>query len=183
MKITSIVFASLLLILFSCGKTSGLAPGSSGCTTCKIFVTATTHDGNYGGVAGADALCATDANLPAGGGTYKALLGASTRFPPSTNWPLKASTTYVRSNGVTVIGTTTAARILSFNLTNSFATGGSAWTGLTGAMAKAVENCTDWTTNAGNPANYGDATQLDGRSIAQGAFACSSTPSLYCVEQ
>lgn len=186
MKIIGIVLASSL-ILFSCGKkkTQTSTSTSSGCSTCKIFITAATHDGNFGGVTAADSFCATDANLPAGGGTYKALIGASTRLPPSTNWPLKASTAYVRSDGVTAIGTTTAARIFSFNLTNAIAGAGSAWTGLSGAMAQAVENCTDWTANAGggNPTKYGTATQVDSRAIEQGATFCSGLFSLYCVEQ
>lgn len=98
----NIITTSLLLILAACGKNGGVA---------------TTHDGNFGDVAAADAVCASDANLPTGGGTYKALIGASTRFAPSTDWPLKASTSYVRSDGKTVIGTTTAARVFSFNFT------------------------------------------------------------------
>lgn len=65
---------------------------------------------------------------------------------PSTDWPLKASTTYVQSNGTTVIGTTTAGAIFNFPLTSAFTTNNTvAWTGLTAAWGTSASNCSDWT--------------------------------------
>lgn len=57
---------------------------------CFVFITSTTHDGNLGGVSGADIICqqrATDAARP---GTYKAWLSDSVNSP---------ATRFVRSPG------------------------------------------------------------------------------------
>ena len=64
------------------GDTTG-GGGSGGSGNLVIFTGAVTHSGNFGGTSGADSFCNSDAAKPAGGGTYKALLGATTRAAPS----------------------------------------------------------------------------------------------------
>ena len=136
-------FTILVMIVEGChedkedsGSSSGSSGGSSGCSTCTIFVTTGTSDGliGAGGIAEADAFCMADAGYP-GTGTYKALIVDGTNriacttancsggAGEHTDWVLKASTAYVRSNGSTAIGTTTAEGIFSFPLTNSWASG------------------------------------------------------------
>ncbi len=101
-------------------------------TDKKIFLSASGHNGNFGGATGADTFCMGDANYP-GTGTYKALLtDGSTRIACTTancgggpsehvGWILAANKRYTRVDG-TEIGTTTANGIFTFPLTNSIST-------------------------------------------------------------
>ena len=66
-----------------------------------IFKTSTYHNGNLGGVAGADAICqarATAAGLP---GTYKAWIADSLGNSPSTAW-VRSSVPYVNTVGTQI---------------------------------------------------------------------------------
>ena len=118
--------------------------GGAGSSTgpYRIFATASQYDGNLGGVSGADAKCMSDANKPAGSSTYKALIAATTRQSPFTDWPLKASTAYVEKNGVTPIGTTTAGRVFTFNLSNAISPAGPfVWTGIDTDFSTSFGTC------------------------------------------
>jgi len=198
-----------LLALTSCGKlldgktsdgvslevaagdaTGGGGSGTASCSSCKIFVTATTTNGGLGAtpalaIAAADALCMADANKPAGGGTYKALLASSVRQAPSTDWPLKASTNYVQSNGTTAIATTTAGRVFTFPMTNIIDGMAQApWTGLTGAWGLGGSNCVDFTSNnVANTGSFGSAGAANSTVIFNGTDFCNNSGPLYCVEQ
>lgn len=181
---------SFLVFLISCGQSDGVAPGttsSSSVTNKKIFLSAATHNGNFGGAASADALCAVDANLPSGGGTYKALIADINRQAPSTDWPLQASTTYTRSDGTTIIGTTTSGRIFTFPLTNSISNlNVIVRTGLDIAWANnASSNCLDWTSsNAMETGSTGVADQITSSAIGLlTGLDCSNAYKFYCVEQ
>lgn len=152
------------------------------------------------GIAGLDANCASDANKPSGGGTYKALVSDGTNRRACTtancgggagehiSWVLKANKEYRRSNGTTVIGTTTANGIFTFPLTNSFQatiTGTNAIvTGLNTDWTSNANDCTDWTTNGGG-ANMSFAVHDDPTSatLSVGFQACSNTSKVVCVEQ
>lgn len=185
MKNTNLILTISLLLLISCKKSTQSTPAvASGCTTCKIFSTAGVHGANFGGVAGADAVCAVDSNLPSGGGTYKALIAASNRHPPATDWPLKPSTLYVQKNG-TVIGTTTSGAVLDFPLTNNFgATGTFHWTGLTSTWGISTDTCSDWTSSNGAlNGEVGNDSSTSSSSIANGTNQCGGNQIIYCVEQ
>ena len=59
----------------------GICRGCGNGGPCLVFVTSTGHDGNFGGLHGADAICqdfATKAGLP---GTFKAWLSDTTQSP------------------------------------------------------------------------------------------------------
>jgi hypothetical protein len=92
-----------------------------------IFTTSGTNNGNFGGMAGADAYCTSDANKPTRG-TYKAMLVDGTNRVACTSsfcggsgvsehvdWVLDPTTLYSRSDG-TPIGTTTSAGVFTFPL-------------------------------------------------------------------
>ena len=97
-----------------CGYSQPYSVSLGGCSSgsCDIFATSTTYNFNLlgaannagatvtTGVAGADYLCqlAANNNESATPGMYKALLGASTRQPPATDWVLKANYNYVFIN-------------------------------------------------------------------------------------
>ena len=71
------------------------------CNPCRVFVTSTTHDGNLGGLAGADAICqarAAAAGLP---GTYLAWLSDGSASP-ATRFLTQSAGPYRLVNGTTI---------------------------------------------------------------------------------
>lgn len=65
----------------TCGTPEGI---------CRVFVSSTTHNGNFGGLGGADAFCQARANAAGLPGSYKAWLSDATGSP---------STRFVRAPG------------------------------------------------------------------------------------
>lgn len=168
-------------------------------TLYRIFVTASAYNGDLktaggggDGAAGADNLCNSDANKPAGS-SYKAILFDSanrTATPPS-NWVLLANTTYVRASDSATIFTTNASRISSFgNLTNSFDSGAQKeyWTGFRGVGFEwqlGLYRCNDWTNGTNSQTGrFGLSDALDYDSISTGVQNnCNLTKYLLCAEQ
>ncbi len=170
-------------------------------TNPRIFITSSTFTGNLVSVSDADASCMSDANYP-GAGTYKAFIvdGTVRRACTTANcgggpsehigWVLAATTTYVRSDGTTVIKATNNEAIFSFAgavLTNSFsATSYNIWTGLTNNWTgNDNADCTNWTSAIG-AGEVGNTSATDGTAIQQAAtLNCSGAASvrLACVEQ
>ena len=190
------------------GTVSG-ANVTTGSVTCvnntkKIFIThsslgAGTYDGNLGGPTGADAKCMSDSNYP-GSGTFKAMLtDGSTRIACTTancsgsgaaehtGWVLAASTAYYRVDGTTLIGTTNAAGIFSFPLTNSFSTAASYyWSSLNTdwtVYGGGAVHCTGWTTNSSGNGEMGDPSATDTSSIKAFGTGCNGSNYLLCVQQ
>lgn len=168
----------------------------------RIFLSATTHDGNFATIAAADSICNNDANRPATTSTYKAFLvdGTNRNACTSTNcatngilenvdWVLQPNTTYYRSNGTTPIFTTNAAAIATFNFTNSF-TGTAAvyWTGMRGTpntwQGSTANRCNFWTDgSAGFQGGTGLGNAVDNSGIRNTSPNCNVLQSLLCVEQ
>ena len=219
-----IIFSALMLSLtVSCGKskldttpsstnnTSGGTPQASGCSTnCKIFVSATTTAGNFGSIAAADTICANDANKPAGGGTYKAMVvkGTDRRACSTDNcgggtsehidWVLKANTSYYKADGTTLIGSTDANGLLGSTVPQAMdAAGSNVWTGLRYKPADPMfmmfpaerwinsgSDCSGWSDNTSNNAGQiGQLTATDYHYIDGGNPVCSNLLGFYCVEQ
>jgi hypothetical protein len=174
----------------------------------KIFVSSSTYDGNLGGVSGADSKCTTDANNPNDGHTYKALIVdafSSTRISCTSancvtggtsehiDWVLTPNTEYVRTDGSTVIATTTSVGLFSFTdavtgLTNSIST--SATVELTGlnsnwTAASGTRHCGGWA-SASNSLDVDlgqDASAKGTFAISAASDTCDHSHHLYCVEQ
>jgi hypothetical protein len=166
----------------------------------RIFVSATTNNGNLGGVSGADAICMADANKPSDAWSVKAMLVDGTsrvactsnncgNFGVSehTGWVLAASTAYYRQDGTTLIGTTTAAGVFSFPLNDKIGPSvTTAWTGLSVAAFSWMTSgstCTGWTVSTGN-GEVGQAQDVTSAAINDISTPnCLNAKSLYCVEQ
>lgn len=176
-----------------------------------LFVTATGHNGNFGGVSGADAVC--NASVPAalaGSSNYKALLvDGAARIATATgdlgdgqaDWVLEANREYRRADGLSVF-TTNAVRLFSFDVFGSGATlsnpvsvsAGSFWTGLSvdwTYMGAAIA-CNGWTSaSAGVSGEVGAGDQTGLAAIHEGAETCNRTTrsvggapiGLLCIEQ
>jgi hypothetical protein len=187
-------FVTLTSLLFSCGpglKIAGtnepeeppILPAAP-----KYIKRSTTAFNVDGGLADADLACSTDF-----GAGYKALVGHSTsRFAPSTDWPLRAYQEYKRDDDVT-IGTTTSGAIFAFPLDNDLVTGGGASfaTGLNSDFTVG-DNCDDWTdATLGGGFDYdsgvpdSSATSAIDQNPGPGGMGCNSvsTRPVLCVEQ
>lgn len=153
--------------------------------TKKIFVTTAAFTGNLGGFAGANTKCASDSQ--AAGGTYKALLNGNNA---TTN-----GTTYVRTDGTTVIAMATGGNLVEHNdLQHSISTGQDAWAWTGGGGDIAEFNCNGWTSvstqyggitgtiNAATAAWY--YTDSDsGETTVPAPRLCDTLEHLYCVQQ
>lgn len=168
----------------------------------NIFVTSTTHNGNLGGIAGADAIC--QARAQAGGltGTYKAWLtdGTATNAPNSTF--AQSSVPYRLLDGrivaenytdlVTGNDSTGGTIYTPINITelgSIVKSGtGAVWTNTTVAGARkgstaGTNHCTNWTnSSAGQSGSAGIPFTMTEWTDKQ-TYTCNSMNRLYCVEQ
>lgn len=179
---------------------SGLAVGLAGCASepalPTVFVTEAQHAGDFGGIAGGDAICAASANRPEGDDRdYRALLvdgeervacvspdcvtgGAA----ENVDWPLVANTAYYRPDGL-LLGTTLGNGLLPLVLETGIGdTNGEVWTGLTGWFDGTTgDTCAGWTSAGG----LGGVGVADGASDGSWTFvyaqSCDREIALYCA--
>lgn len=188
------------------GGGGGNGGGLTSCGgVCRIFVSQTTVQGNFGGPTQADAICMNDANRPPGNRLWKAMVVGLTRKACGTancsngdsehvDWVMRPATQYVRADGVTVIGVThPSAGIWIFNLANSIS-GASAqpWTGLatdwtlqSSAVCHDSSPFTPWVRNQSSQAGtIGDAVTVSNTAItANSSRPCDNYHPFFCVEQ
>lgn len=143
----------------------------------KIFITASTYNGNLGGISGADAKCQADSNKPATG-TFKAMLvdgvsrtacttdNCSGGVGENVDWVFQSGRIYIRASDSASLLSPNPAGILPvttnnfstnpFTLNHSFDSGSlkEYWTGFAISnywqeATQFTENtCNDWTTGA-----------------------------------
>jgi hypothetical protein len=167
-------------------------PASTTASFKRVFVSATTHDGDFtnGGTAAvnttADALCAADATSAGLTGTYKAWLGSASRTAASV---ASTTATYVRVDARTTINVGLPAATLTAGIsTNNVSTDqGTAniWTGFTTAGA-VTTNCSDWTDNANGNGHAGETGTANASSASWTAATtgkCGTANRIYCIEQ
>lgn len=144
-----------------------------GCVTCRIFLTNSQYLGGTG-ILGFDNMCNSDFNNPGDGSSYKALVGAVTRQPPSTDWPLKALTNYFQIDGTTLVATTNASGVFTFPMTNPMALPfQNVWTGLSSAMTVSANNCLNWTSSSISDLGiYGVSSLASSPAISQSTQTC-----------
>lgn len=198
---TSFLVLSLLFVITACDQSKITAPTAEAtptpapvlCTTeCRIFLTQTATNAAFGGAAGADTICANDAHKPTTG-TYKAIIMDNTRNQ-TTNWVLKANTTYYHLDKTTPIGTTNSHRI--FAITNGSHIVNSTsmtdfeytWTGIYAYDDQTWNldgTCSNWT-NSSNVVDgmVGDTVSTDMVAMTSNLNRCDDVSiRLLCVEQ
>lgn len=192
----------------SVGSSNTTTSSSSSCSSngyCIIFVSNSTSDGDFdtdndgNGITEADDLCTNDGNKPTSG-TYKAMIMDGTNrvactsancsggVSEHTDWVLKTSQEYRRTDETTVIGTTTSNGIFNVGLPtptldNAIGTVSTfVWTGLAGDWTS-NNDCTNWTSTAGTGTN-GQAVNTNNIFLFNNSGdGCSNTRVVYCVEQ
>ncbi|MCA9877272.1 MAG: hypothetical protein KC442_05810 [Thermomicrobiales bacterium] len=172
----------------------GQCCGSDGaCGSCLVFETSTTHTGDLGGLAGADAICqglAAGAGLP---GSYLAWLSDDSGSP-STRFT-RATVPYIRVDGEVVAnsyGDLTDGSSLNraINLTEE-GTGGAispnqVWTstGDDGEQQVNPENCVAWTSgSAASTGDFGLKSSIAPSWTGSASQGCDNASRLYCFQQ
>ncbi len=180
------LFVLLIYVISFAGKCAySQLPIGTGNKKLRIFVTSVSTNGflgALGGIAGADALCAGDANNP-GGGIFKAMIMSPSRHL-SLDWVLQPDTKYYRTDGTTFIGQTGPAKIFIFPLSNQIETSlHQVWTGMDGAGNPHSDNCNGWTDDGGFMGARGNSNSLNTEVYNNSSDPCNMPLKLYCVEQ
>ncbi|MGV7225050.1 MAG: DUF1554 domain-containing protein [Nitrospinales bacterium] len=172
----------------------------------KIFVSLSLHHADFANdptlsgltaMEKADDFCMQDANLPADGSIYKALLvdGLNRDAVTLTNWVLQPNTTYYRPSGVEIDTTGDDAIFLAFwrDMKNSIGVEKddhpqNVWTGIYDAgdfSTDATVYCSGWSSSGTDMGSAGYSLGKDGIAFRrpQERSACWIPHKIYCVEQ
>jgi hypothetical protein len=185
------------------GDASVEAGTEAGPTFKRVFISSTTTESNFGGLAAADAVCSARALAAGLGGTWKAWLSTSTTSAASRL--AHASVPYQLVDGTTIA--TSWSDLVSgaikdpinknengvFVPDNSSTLAGFAWTGtMTDGTADSIVNtCQDWTVveDCGVSTSYHAGIGDDGVTTASWTYGagnpcCTGTSlAFYCFEQ
>jgi hypothetical protein len=172
----------------------------------QVFVTSTTHDGNLGGIAGADKICNDCASAAGLEGTFKAWLGDSDSGPVD-NFVMDRWVMYILVNGeyvgmwpdlidAGVIGTPKdLLNPISMTEFGDMVTGyvwsnvyqGKSLDSEVGPNKSDQTSCQNWSSPSDGTGNVGSASSADGIiwswDIFYGTVGCSTELRLYCFEQ
>lgn len=154
----------------------------------RIFVTSTTANGNRGGVAGGDAICAARASAAGLTGSWVAWMADSSHSAASRT--TQYDTAYVTTTGTTIAATfpdltdgTVQARIDKSELGAAVAAS-YVWTGAGADGTGTGYTCNDWTT-ASNMV-LGTSGRTDRTTSGWSAYmrrGCGNAARFFCVEQ
>ncbi len=160
--------------------------------TKRVFVTSTKHDGNMGGIAGADAICQSTADGESLGGTWKAWLATDNTDEPVDRF-VQNPGPYVMLDG-TIIANDFAdlngyntARIqvdeTGFSSSNTYGFSAYAWNNINQGIVmqtNAVYTCDGYTSNSSSQySQAGQYCRLYGSTYRR----CDNSWHLVCVEQ
>ncbi|WP_162274086.1 DUF1554 domain-containing protein [Leptospira tipperaryensis] len=198
--------SSLALLLLAGGNSSPTTTGSaiptSGASTCatsgcSLFLTSVPN-GNFGGVAGADASCAAQAAVigaPGNAAGYKAILMAEdgTRTL-TTSWVLYPNTNYFSlDNSNLLVSATDANGQFAATLTNEITPSPSlAYTGIdtSGAtwIPRSGQSCVNagasWTSVSGSVTGWVANPNSAGIEMGgAGTLTCATAAMIYCVQR
>jgi hypothetical protein len=170
-------------------------PAPPACGTgapCRVFVTSTTHKGDFGGLIAADAICqqrAQAANLP---GTYKAWLSDTTtspdtRFVKSPGPYHLVNGTKVADNYADLTDHSLAAVIDRTELGQAVSAPFEVWTftdsdGSDGSDIAGTDHCGNWTATSGE-GHFGMTITTSHNWTNWNSELCSKSHHLYCFQQ
>jgi hypothetical protein len=154
----------------------------------KVFATSTGQNGNLGGIAGGDDLCAAlaaEASLP---GTYKAWLADSTGSPNTSftrgaAYYLVDGTTRVAQSYADLTDGTIENAISKNELGNTFG-GAGVWTNVASGGGAQASHCQNWSSASGSiTGGTGQALNTNSGWTSQGTATCNSNRLLFCFQQ
>lgn len=195
-----ILWLSLCLLFKSCGDVAGgSATDSDGVASDehRIFISSSTHDGNLGGISGANTICA---NLASGAGltrTYKAVLSDDSNAADSSGGlqfvgsifvvDSSGEKTVVAGSGSELWGTDSNNLTATINVNESGTTITSTvntWTGTNSNGGSQTDNCTNWSSNSSSVlGQIGNSSFTNDQWVETGTTNCNTTLRIYCVSQ
>jgi hypothetical protein len=153
----------------------------------RVFTTSTAQNGNLGGIAGANAICAARASAASLSGTYRAWIGDGTG-DPSANFTKTSS--YVLVDGATLVSPT-YADLTDGNLDhaidqdefgNTITTNKFTWTNVSISGTAGGNHCGSWTATTGS-GGVGSLVTATNWTSTSTVAACNTNRRLYCFEQ
>jgi hypothetical protein len=172
---------------------AGAIVGCHGALACKrvVFVTSVRRNGGFGGVAGADALCASEAASADAGAfvrgrefyAWVSVIGdsPSSRHPAGTEAYVRPDGTRVAANWAKLASGTLEAPI-NVDAMGDVVTG-IAWTGTNADGSKANETCKDFASASASVVGTGGAVGAkDGTWTAAASYTCDRLGRVICVE-
>jgi hypothetical protein len=168
-----------------------ICTASGSCIDPKVvFVTSTTHNGNLGGLSGADAICQARAVSSLLTGTYRAWLSvpggdAADRMTHATIPYLLRNGDIIADNWDDLVDGTLDAPI-NISDTVGIVPAASVWTATAadGTYSAIAGSCNSWTSSSAPfDSVIGNVPSVDTGWSQAGIGPCSSAIRLYCVEQ
>lgn len=154
----------------------------------RVFKTSTDQMGNFGGVTGADAICATRASAAGLGGTWMAWVATDATDDPESRFT-HATIPYRRTDGALIANNW--ADLTDGTLSNGVTCDEfgacsayqHSWTNVsTDGTATGSQNCTGWTVNSGQGMT-GYVHHTAATWTNDSAYNCVSLLRLYCFQQ
>lgn len=174
------------------GKCTPLTPPCGQGGPCRVFVTTSAHQGNLGGLDGADEICNKRAREGGMSGFYKAWLSSAAGGSPASRFT-RNSGPYVLKNGTRIANSwtdlTDGSLLAPINIMENgqLETGIQfAWTGTaTSGQLHGGPTCTNWTTNSSSVDGVQGASNRDDQQWTSWTlfFNCSNAYRLYCFQQ
>lgn len=184
----------LMTSIISCGSPDGTTEDTDGLTpeNHRVFVTSTSHQGNFGNLTTADLKCKEAAEGAGLTRTYRAILStaaqtAISRLNFTGSIYIFTSTTeklLVAASEADLWGSGSKVFLNKINIDEKYAStsGVSVWTGTTSDGGVANDNCTDWTVTTGL-GWYGNPDKLDTEWTESNTANCNNSYRIYCISQ
>ncbi|TGM73390.1 DUF1554 domain-containing protein [Leptospira mtsangambouensis] len=158
----------------------------------RLFLSASAYrGGEFGGISGADAICASDAKCPNGSICKAMILNAVMRVASVTanigdgqiDWVLHPNTHYYMPDGTTFVSNTNSTSLLQIpfsNVIDSVSSG--VWLGSFSGWVIGANHCINWSDITVMNTGYVFRTQYTDNTLFGGNYSCSNQANLLCVE-
>ena len=149
-----------------------------------IWVSTTTSNGNMGGIAGANEICATDESRPEVEGltNHKALLSSSEQDAKDVAPVGSGAVPVFRSDGSTVVSTTWDGLWDGVLDLSPLSTQFWPWTGATTTGTASASDCAGWTdATADQIGTYAQSVAIEAKWINYWTDSCTTSRRIYCV--
>ncbi len=175
-----------------CNEPNRAICNNGSCTDTKtIFITTTQTDGNLGGLAGADALCQSEATSAAYSGTFKAWLSTSgTGGQSAAQRMVQHNLPYVRFNRNKIADNFAdlvdgSLDVSIFYTWQGLQVTGPVWTGTIQNGAAAASTCNNWTSATSTVNGLTGLSSTTDMTWSNNLLtACNAgNPRLICIEQ